>query len=106
VEGLTNSSSVIFLLSVVKEVSKTKDTMKKITTLLAVSAMLGQTFAGPVAKQSINEQEMLKLSQAQAQSQAALQVQAGNWKDDYGVVTLAIIVGVAALTVGIVAVTD
>lgn len=77
--------------------------MKKLVTLLSVVSLSSAVVAGPVAKTGLTEQEVAKLSQTQAQSQKALQVQAGSWTDDHGVVVVAAIVGVAALAVGIVA---
>lgn len=77
--------------------------MKKLTSLLCVVSLSSAAVAGPVQKEQIKSQEAVKLVQAQAQSQKALQVQAGSFSDDYGVATIAAIFGVAALAVGIVA---
>lgn len=78
-------------------------TMKKLTTLLSVLALSTAAVAGPVAKTPVTQQEAARLAVTQQQSQQVLHVQAGEWADDYGVCTIAAIVGVAALAVGIVA---
>lgn len=80
-----------------------KTTMKKLITLLSVTALSSVTLAGPVARTPVTPQEVARLTATQQQSQQVLQVQAGYWADDYGVCVLAGIIGVAALTVGIVA---
>ncbi|MDD1651390.1 MAG: hypothetical protein LUO80_13525 [Methylococcaceae bacterium] len=77
--------------------------MKKLITLLSVVAFSSVAVAGPVAKTPVTQQEAARLAATQQQSQQVLQVQAGYWADDYGVCLLAGIIGVAALTVGIVA---
>lgn len=77
--------------------------MKKLTTLFSVVALSTASVAGPVSKSGLSQQELAKLAQQQQQSQQVIHVQAGNWADDTGVVVVAAVVGVAALTVGIVA---
>lgn len=80
--------------------------MKKFTSVIAALAVSGAAVAGPVQKEELTHREMLQLAQQQASSQAALDVQAGNWVDDYGVVVVVGVIAVAALTVGIVALAD
>ncbi len=80
--------------------------MKKLTTLLALASLSSAVVAGPVQKEQLNSREIAQLSQTQAQSAKVMDVQAGNWVDDYGTVTICCIVAVAALTVGIVALSN
>ena len=77
--------------------------MKKLTALLSIVALSSAVVAGPVARTGLTEQEIATLTKSQQKSQQVLQVQAGNWADDYGVVVVVGIISAAALTVGIVA---
>ena len=80
--------------------------MKKLTSLAVATALCGVSLAGPVPKERLNEKEIAQLARTQTNSQKVLQVQAGNWADDYGVVVCVGILAVAALTVGIIAIAD
>ncbi|MGI8603379.1 MAG: hypothetical protein ACR2OZ_10305 [Verrucomicrobiales bacterium] len=80
--------------------------MKKLTTLVVISSLLGTAVAGPVPKEQLNQREIVKLAHTQHQSQHVLQIQAGHWVDDYGVVVVVGVLAIAALTVGIVALAD
>jgi hypothetical protein len=76
--------------------------MKKLIALLSITA-LSTAVAGPVPKTGLTDQEIAKLNQSQQKSQKVLQVQAGDWADDYGGVVIVGLIAAGALAVGIVA---
>jgi hypothetical protein len=80
--------------------------MKKLTTLFAVVALSSAAVAGPVQKQEMSAQEGVQLAQQQQQSTQTLNVQAGSISDDYGLAIIGALFGVAALTIGLVALND
>jgi pyridoxine 5'-phosphate synthase PdxJ len=80
--------------------------MKKTIAVFTITAFMGAAVAGPVPKEQLNQREIARLAQTQSQSQHVLQVQAGHWVDDYGVVVVVGIIAAAALAIGIVALAD
>ncbi len=80
--------------------------MKKLTALITALAFSSAVVAGPVEKTALTSQDAVKLAHKQEQSKKVLEVQAGAWADDYGIVIVAAILSVAALAIGIVALAD